>query len=77
MTEKELEREAKVHYLVISRSCADLYEELTRLFADRPDIKVIVDRRQGLGRMAEIPNVQKRKGRKGTGPISTGESRQR
>lgn len=75
MEEKELEGEAKVHYLVISRSCADLYDELAQLFADRPDIRVIVDRRHGRGRMAEIPDLQKRKGRKGTGPISTGESR--
>jgi len=36
-----------VHYMVISRTCADLYEELVDLFKDRPDIRVILDRRLG------------------------------
>lgn len=57
-------RELKVHYLVISRSCADLYEEIARLFADHPDIKVIVDRRRGPTRMKEIPKAKGRRSRK-------------
>ncbi len=36
-----------VHYMVISRTCANLYDELVDLFKDRPDIKVIMDRRLG------------------------------
>ena len=57
-------REQEVHYLVISRSCAYLYEEIARLFADRPDIKVIVDRRQGPTRMKEIPEAWERRRRR-------------
>jgi hypothetical protein len=31
---------------VLNRSRADLYEEVAGLFAGRPDIRVVVDRRQ-------------------------------
>lgn len=46
--------EQGIHYLVLNRSCADLYEAIAKLFAGRPYIKVIVDRRQGKGQMEEI-----------------------
>ena len=49
--EKDTPRSA-VHYMVISRTCADLYDELVDLFKDRPDIKVILDRRLGGRRQA-------------------------
>jgi len=47
--------------LVLSRSCADLYEEIAELFADRPSIEVVVDRRRGLEGMTEIPAAKKRR----------------
>jgi hypothetical protein len=40
---------------VLNRSCADLYDQIAELFAGRPDIQVVVDRRWGKGRMATIP----------------------
>ncbi len=42
-------------YLVLNRSCADLYDEIAELFADRPHIEVIVDRRRGKEEMGGIP----------------------
>ena len=48
-------QERRTHYLVLSRSCADLYEEIAELFADRSDIEVVVDRRLGRGGMLPIP----------------------
>jgi hypothetical protein len=47
--------------LVLSRSCADLYEEIAELFADRATIEVVVDRRRGLDGMTEIPAAKKRR----------------
>jgi hypothetical protein len=47
--------------LVLSRSCADLYEEIAELFADRPSIEVVVDRRRGLDGMREIPVGRRRR----------------
>lgn len=41
--------------LVLNRSCSDLYDEITDLFADRRYVKVVVDRRRGKEGMAEIP----------------------
>ena len=46
--------EQRAYYLVLNRSCADLYDEIAELFADRPYIKVIVDRRRGKNGMAEL-----------------------
>ena len=43
------------YYLVLNRSCADLYDEIAELFANRPYIRVVVDRRRGKSGMAEIP----------------------
>ena len=43
------------YFLVLNRSCADLYDEIAELFANRPYIKVVVDRRRGKSGMAEIP----------------------
>jgi len=54
-------QERERHYLVLSRSCADLYEEIAELFADRPSIEVVVDRRRGLDGMTEIPAARKRR----------------
>lgn len=34
-------------YLVLNRSWADLYDGVAEAFADRPDIRVVVDRRKG------------------------------
>ncbi len=61
MREPREGQERERHYLVLSRSCADLYEEVAELFADRPYIEVVVDRRQGRDGMAEIPVVRKRR----------------
>jgi hypothetical protein len=54
-------QERERHYLVLSRSCADLYEEVARLFADESRIEVVVDRRRGLDGMTEIPAARKRR----------------
>jgi hypothetical protein len=48
------------YYLVLNRSCADLYEEVARLFADESRIEVVVDRRRGLDGMTEIPAGMRR-----------------
>ena len=48
------------YYLVLNRSCADLYEEIAELFEDRPSIEVVVDRRQGQEGMKEIPARERR-----------------
>jgi hypothetical protein len=58
--EKRRKREQDTYCLVLSRSCADLYEEIAELFADRPYIKVVVDRREGKDGMTEIPAGKKR-----------------
>ncbi len=55
------------HYLVLNRSCADLYDQIVELFADRLDIEVVVDRRRGKGGMAEIPVSQETRVRGGEG----------
>ena len=54
-------QEGRRNILVLSRSCADLYEEIAELFSDRPFIEVVVDRRRGLDRMSEIPAARKRR----------------
>jgi len=46
------------YYLVLNRSCADLYQEIADCFEDRLCIEVVVDRRRGQDRMAEIPASQ-------------------
>jgi len=56
MREPRNGQEQQTNYLVLSRSCGDLCAEITALFADRPDIKVVVDRRRGPGEMPEIPD---------------------
>jgi hypothetical protein len=56
-----------MYYLVLNRSCADLYDEIAELFADRPYIKVVMDRRRGKNGMAEIPASQKPRARQGHG----------
>jgi hypothetical protein len=48
------------YYLVLNRSCADLYEEVVRLFADESRIKVVIDRRRGDDGMTEIPTRRRR-----------------
>ncbi|HWT80446.1 MAG TPA: hypothetical protein VN648_16815 [Candidatus Methylomirabilis sp.] len=48
------------YYLVLNRSCADLYEEIAEAFEDRAYIEVVVDRRQGEGSMKEIPAKERR-----------------
>ncbi len=56
--------------LVLSRSCADLFQEIAELFADRTDIEVIVDRRRGKGGMIPIPLWQRHaRSRDGNKPV--------
>lgn len=52
--------EGRKNYLVLNRSCADLYGEIAELFSNRADIEVIVDRRRGKGGMIPIPLWQRR-----------------
>jgi len=59
-------REGQRNILVLNRSCADLHAEITELFADRPDIEIIVDRRRGKGGMVQIP-LSRRRPRSGQG----------
>lgn len=54
-------QEGRRNILVLNRSCAELYEEIAELFADRPFIEVVVDRRRGRDRMTEIPAAKKRR----------------
>ena len=50
-------------YLVLSRSCVDLYEEITEVFGDRSDIMMVMDRRHGIGGIAEIHSSKGRHAR--------------
>ena len=56
-----------MNYLVLNRSCAELYDEIAELFADRPHIEVIVDRRRGKGEMRAIPASQPVRGQSSEG----------
>ncbi|MBI5166780.1 MAG: hypothetical protein HY998_03420 [candidate division NC10 bacterium] len=47
--------EEGVYYLVLSRESAELHEEVAEVFKDYPEIQVIVDRRIGDRRKANIP----------------------
>ncbi len=38
--------EKEVQYVVLSRVCADMYDEMVKLFSDWPDVVVVVDRRK-------------------------------
>jgi hypothetical protein len=58
-------QEQGTYYLVLNRSCADLYDEVAELFADRLYIEVVVDRRRGKRGMPEIPASQRPRARKG------------
>lgn len=60
MPEKRRKRDQGTYYLVLSRSCADLHKEIAELFADRPYIKIVVDRRKGEDGMKEIPAGKRR-----------------
>ena len=66
---RELRRgqEQGTYHLVLNRSCADLYDEIAELFANRPYIKVVVDRRRGRNGMAEIPTSGMPRSRQGHG----------
>lgn len=56
--------------MVLNRSCADLYEEIAELFADRTEIEVVVDRRRGRGGMIPIPLSRHRaRAGRGTKPV--------
>jgi len=52
---------------VLNRSCADLYEEIAELFADRSYIAVVMDRRHGRGAMIPIPLSQRLRARSSGG----------
>jgi hypothetical protein len=36
----------QIQYLVLCRACAELYQEVSSLLADWPDVVVVVDRRR-------------------------------
>jgi hypothetical protein len=38
--------EREVQYVVLSRACANMYDEMVRLFAEWPDVVVVVERRK-------------------------------
>lgn len=46
MSGVEGSREEQRQYVILSRACADLYEEMVALFSDWPGIEVVVDRRR-------------------------------
>ncbi len=58
------------YYLVLNRSCADLYEEIAEAFEDRPYIEVVVDRRRGKAGMKEIPAKRRRGSRRWKGQVN-------
>ena len=60
MREQRPGQTREAYYLVLNRSCADLYEEIAEAFEDRAYIEVVVDRRQGEGSMKEIPEKERR-----------------
>ena len=60
MREQRSGQTSGAFYLVLNRSCADLYEEIAEAFGDRSYIEVVVDRRQGEGGMKEIPAKERR-----------------
>ncbi len=47
MQEQPTEQSHLHEYAVLSRACADLYDEMVELLSDWPEIEVVVDRRQG------------------------------
>jgi len=53
--------EEGVYYLVLGRESAELHEEVAAVFKDYPEIQVIVDRRIGDRRKANIPVVEDRR----------------
>jgi hypothetical protein len=64
------EQEDRRNVLVLSRFSADLYEEIAELFADRPEIEVVVDRRRGNGGMTPIPLARRHASAgRGTKPV--------
>lgn len=70
MREPQEGQEGRKNYLVLNRSCADLYAEIAELFANRTDVEVIVDRRRGKGGMIPIPLWQRRaRSRGGNKPV--------
>ncbi len=70
MREPREGQEGRKNYLVLNRSCADLYGEIAELFANRTDIEVVVDRRRGKGGMIPIPLWQRHaRSRDGNKPV--------
>ena len=51
MHERRVALDHQTQYMVLCRACAELYEEISSLLADWPDVVVVVDRR----RVAEAP----------------------
>jgi hypothetical protein len=47
MREPRIGQGQGTYYLVLNRSCADLYEEIAKLFVGYPRIQVVLDRRRG------------------------------
>lgn len=45
----------EVHYLVVSRHCLHLYQDLVHLLRGREDIRIIIDRRRGERRKVNLP----------------------
>ncbi len=70
MREPRIGQQDGTYYLVLNRSCADLYEEIAEVFEDRPYAKVVVDLRRGKGRMTEIPSGERRGARIREGQVN-------
>jgi hypothetical protein len=52
-----------VYYVVISRHCANMQQELATALRGRKDIRVILDRRYGERRVENKPTAQERRRR--------------
>lgn len=51
----------EVYYLVVSRSCLHLYQDIVQLLRGREDIRIIIDRRQGERRKVNLPIREERR----------------
>jgi hypothetical protein len=70
MRERRRGQKSKGYFLVLNRSCADLYEEIAEAFADRRYITVMMDRRQGPDGMTAIPAKPRRRSRTRKDPVN-------
>ncbi len=49
-------KEEEVQYVVLSHACADMYEEMVKLFSAWPDIVVVVDRQKSKRDPQRLPH---------------------